>query len=231
MMRLLIALLFPSLLFAGQGMGPGPGFKAYSAGGAGVVSYVSSGTITRVAATTTITPPIPSGSVGDALVVSCTTDLNQAITQANWTAITSITSSSSRSSMMWRIDDGTASYNFTVSSVDEITCVISRFAKTAGTWAIADSGSAAAGVASSINIPTITATHDDSMALVMVGNDDLQPITTAPSGMTEAALFDTDDPVLGVYYLARDTGDLSGLSATVGGTSDLSTIAIILEAQ
>jgi hypothetical protein len=197
---------------------------------AGTVSYVSSSSVAHGEGVTTLNVASPTGGGdGDLLIASCCTDIDQAITDFDgFSLIDDHTISTSRLSVAQLVDAGAASYDFAVASADGLSCAISRFSKTSGTWTIV--GAASAGVTvDPVTVPSVTVTTDNSILYVAHGNDDASGLNAAPADMTQAYIYTADDPQLIAWYQAVDAGTISDKTVKAGG--DKSVVVFSIEAQ
>ena len=225
---ILFSLLIPSLCFGGW---------YYSkietgGGGAGTVSYASTGSFTAVSDATN-EATAPSNSSGDLLIACVSDDADQAVTGWDgFTQITSQTQSSHRLSVAYIVADGTTSYTFTKAGASSSVAFIFRLTKDQGTWTIADFDSAGASAAA-VTCPDMTVGTDNSMALIIYGNDDDFDLDETPTGMTLIAEYDTLDPRLAAWYQSYDISGSPVTDKTCDTISggDQTIIGVVVEAQ
>lgn len=200
-------------------------------GGAGVVSFGAAGSVGTVAAGTALSLTAPTNSSGDLLLAIVSDDTDQAISDFDgFTLITSQSQSSHRLSIGYLVADGSTAYSITLPASTDSSGVIIRLTKDTGTWNVADFESVGA-TAADPTLPDVTVSNDNSILIVAYGNDDDNATVTGPSGMTEAASYTAADPRLSAWYLAQDTGTVSGVTVGVSEASDSTLIGVVVEAQ
>lgn len=215
--------------FAGQGMGPGPGVKAYSAS-IPTISYESSASASNTSGTALVITKPASTASGDMLVVIVVQDGSEgtAVTlPAGWTLIHDIVVSSSRTTVAYKEAGGSEGENYTFTNVDTYkTGVMARFSKSGGTWDI-EAASETTSITSSITSASVTAT-DNSMLLFCWGSDDALTISSAPADMTQIAVTSPGSAHAGMWYEARSAGAITKTLSTTGG-GDVAAIAVVLD--
>jgi hypothetical protein len=151
------------------------------------ITYQSATTCTS--ATTTLSCNTPTSTAdGDLLVAIINNDDNSAITATGWTQIQYANDyASADTAMYYKVASSEGStVSFTrASGTSEFAGVVVRLTKSAGTWAVTDSGVASGASQTTLTVSGIGATNP-GMLLFGWGSDDARDYSTAPADMTSA---------------------------------------------
>ena len=183
----------------------------------------------------------PSGTTaGDLLIISIIDDDAYEVTGTGFTQIATVTSSSSRLTILYRVveeGDG-SSYSFTKSGTGHA-AIMTRFSKTGGTWDVStyntSTASSPENSSTSITSGEVTATAGSCLYLTMGDDDTSGAVTSAPSDMTQIDFLEASSSgqsyAIGAWYQEDMTSGAVQKSVTVTSAGDLSTIAVIIKAE
>lgn len=217
----LLASASPS--YAGGIMMMGGGVAA----SASTISYATFASNSNTSTTDLVITKPTDTAEGDLLVVAVIDDTSVDLTATGWTVIQEIESSSSRTTVAYKVAGASegANYTFTSSSTYK-SGVIVRFTKSGGTWDIEASSELAGD--GNITSTAVTAT-DNSVLIIGFGSDDAADITADPADMTEVAVVLPGSAAVGMWYEARSAGSVQKSISVTGQSNNNAIIAVVID--